>query len=174
LAVGGPVRFGSLILWTQFHSDGTVFGGSSSLAALSSETGKPADLPSYLRGTLHYEVFYAGDADTLVVTSGERLAHDPGPTHFWTVAWPASGRDPVTVTDRVVGSRQGLFLGVAGPWVAWNEPGGRYVADLRSHSFTQIDTSPDGFQIGADALTIDSTLIRPSQLPPLPGCGTTH
>jgi len=73
---------------------------------------------------------------------------------------------------------------VGGPLVTWDNGATQFVADLRGGSYAQLTPEFGSTKLFADALVVtyaptgksthpilDSTLIRPSQLPPLPACG---
>ena len=165
-----PFRFGDLAVWP----DVAVQDRAVELKAVSLTSGGPATLPAELRTTLSAPMYVSGDADTFVWSANDLSSLR---------AWRSGAPGPITIIAQV---RQGEYLqwpNVAGPIVTWDNGSAWFVADLRSGSYAQITPESGATTLTGDALVVtyaptgtkelpmlDSTLIRPSHLPPLPAC----
>jgi hypothetical protein len=165
-----PFRFGSIVAWPELSTENMTV----SLKAVDIATGEPATLPAELRTPLTRPLFVNGDADTYVwsANDGTRLR-----------AWRAGAADAVTI----FAAPQGQYLQwpqVGGPLVTWDNGAAQFVADLRTGSYARLTPEFGTTKLSGDALIVtyaptgksanpvlDSTLIRPSQLPALPSCG---
>lgn len=179
--VFGPFRYGSLVLWEATHPT-PYAGGSAHLAAALITTGQPTDLPAELAGPITRNSWFVGDADTLVATTGDDFSANPAPPRNPMYAWQP-GTPRVTITNMAIDSWEPGSMQVAGDFVGWTTGGARYLADLRSGSYARISSTPGDFQLSAGALVLtsgtapallESSLIRPAELPPLPTCATNH
>jgi hypothetical protein len=178
-----PAPYGSLLVWPVAEGPFPI-SRPLTMAAADIATGNPAEVPDELKGLLHRDTSFVGDGQTLVAVAGEDvdqndLTHDG---QYTTFAWHAGVGTRITVGDWRLADDD---FQVGGPWVGYRTESGLYIFDLRSHSYAQISSQPGGFMLSPDALvlksesvadgrstTIGSTLIRPSQLLPLPGCPT--
>jgi hypothetical protein len=164
-----PFRHGSLVVWPR-RSDSTT-----TLRAASIDTGEAESLPGPMQVTLAPPVFVAGDTQTFawVGDAGASL-------HTWHDGAPGAA----TIVANVPQGQVIQWPQVAGPFVTWDNGSAQFVADLRSGSYAQITPAFGATLLSGDALVVtyaptsskgslsivDSTLIRPSQLPPLPTC----
>jgi hypothetical protein len=161
-----PFRYGSLIVWTQRTASAVQ------LKAASITTGEPAALPVELQEPLSVPLFVNGDGDTYVWV-GDNL--------FTLRVWRTGSTDALTVVKADALGEYLQWPQVGGPLVTWDNGSAQFVADLRSGSYAQLTPWAGATLLSGDALVVtyapaskgtvvDSTLIRPSQLPALPTC----
>ncbi len=167
---GYPFRFGSLAVWPEMATQSMAI----EVRAASIRTGDPAALPTELSDPLTRPLFQNGDADTYVWSTDDLATLR---------AWRSGAASPLTIIARAPTGQYLQWPRVGGPLVTWDNGLAQYVADLRSGSYAQITPEGGVTLLSRDALVVtyapsgksshgilDSTLIRPSLLPPLASC----
>jgi hypothetical protein len=166
-----PSRFGSTVLWQRASTEDM----SVALTAVDIATGESADIPVQLPGPMTRPLYLNSDGETSVWTTN-------GPTTLH--AWRAGATDAVTIVKAALQGQPLQWPQAGGPLVTWDNGAAQFVADLRSGSYAQITPQAGATKLTGDALVVsyapagknehpvlESTLIRPSQLPALPACG---
>lgn len=168
---GAPVRVGSLLGWTQMPPGGEAI----TVHVADPATGTPVPLPAGLPAQATRPFTLSGDA-THAVWTDENLTR-------LQVLDLATG----TVTTVRAHTPAGVFLQwptVAGHLAAWDNGQAMYVADLRTHSYTQVTPQGGSVTLSGSTLSVayeptgksqnpvlDTTVVPLTALPALPSCG---
>ncbi|GAA3521674.1 hypothetical protein [Actinocatenispora rupis] len=164
---GTPFLFGGDLVWPESPKPDAL----TALHAVAMETGTPAALPGAL-AAVRGPAFIAGTGDAAAWVDA-----DVHSLWVWRPTWPR----PVRAL-RVAEGRNLQWVRVAGDLVTWDDGTAQFGADLRTGSYAQL-TPRYGYTVAdGDALAVGyapasktddgapPTLVRVSDLPPLPGC----